>query len=97
LGTLLGADEGVVDGLELDNNDGLLDGEVDVIAVGTLLGADEGVVDGLELGANDQSLDGEVDGIAFGTILGHYWVQMRVWWMSLNFVLMIGHLMEKLM
>jgi len=84
-----------MNGIELDANDGSLDGEVDGIAVSILLDTDEGVVNGLELGTNDQSLDEEADGIAGSTLLGHYWVKMRVWWMSLNLVLMMDHLMEK--
>jgi len=54
MGTLLGADEGMVDGIELDANDRSLDGELEGIPVQILLGAYEGVLDGLEVGANDR-------------------------------------------
>jgi len=90
-GTLLGADEGVVDGLELDANDGSLDGEVDGRALKILLVADEGVVDGLEV----YSDDGHLMENYMEELFIHYWVQMRVWWMGLKLMLMIGHLIEK--
>ena len=44
VGTLLGVDEGIVDGIVLGATDGLLYGEVDGRPVGTLLGTDEGGV-----------------------------------------------------